>query len=103
MGDTGNNPPAEEELTPEESAKFGRFLERHEQERARLAERRKEPKDWGEAMDRISDDVCDKLAKRFGLVDVGELEPEVDDAPSAGGGGKVLGWLTGEGRKAAGS
>lgn len=95
----------EDELTPDEEAKFGRFLERHQAAEKARAERRKEPKDFGEVLDRLSDEVCDKMAERFGLVPAGEEPPERDDAPAAGGGGKVMGWLTGDragGKAAAG-
>ncbi len=84
----------DDELTPEDEARFGRFLERHQAAEKRKAERRKEPKDFGELLDRVSDEVVDKIASRFGLTPADP--PEVDDAPSAGGGGKVLAWFTGQ-------
>ena len=85
--------PDDDDLTPEEEDKFARFLAKHEDAKAREASRKKPPKDFAEAADRISDLVLEKLDLR---AEARRKErDEADETPDrdSGGGGflKMLG------------
>lgn len=81
---TANPPTTDAPIDADEEARFARYFEKRTADEQRKAARRKEPKDFGELLDRLSDEVCDKLADRFGLVP----SDNDDEPPSTGTGHK---------------
>lgn len=84
------------DLSPEDEAKFGKFLEKHLEAERKKAEKSKPPKDFGEGADRIAAAVLDALDKR-----VKERAEGGNDDPPHGSGapakkGGILGFLGGE-------
>jgi hypothetical protein len=74
MGDSNDA----DELDPDELARFDRYYEHRQAQERKRAERRKEPKDFGEFQDRIADAVFERLADALGI------DTNPDDAPSTG-------------------
>lgn len=75
-----------DDLDPELEAKFDAFLDRKLEARAKQRERNAPPKDFGDVLDRIGDEVRGILEEEFGLERKSERR-RGDDPPSRGGGG----------------
>lgn len=94
MPDDNNEP------DPEELERFEQwFVQRQEREQAKK-DRSKQPKDFGEFLDRVADAVLDRAearqAERRKAADDAEQEPGRGGGEGDGVGAKLRGWWGGE-------
>lgn len=93
-----NDPQDQDDLDPAMAEQVARFMDGYFDERDRRAKRNTEPKNWAEALDRISDAVADKLEARANNRQ--SDEPPSSGSSGNGAGGGFLDWfLTPKGKR----
>lgn len=72
------------DLDDETTAKFAAFLEKRDAEQARKRDRNKQPKDFGDFLDRVADAVLDRAEAR--AAERRKRDDDADEAPDRGRG-----------------